>query len=236
MARSERGATDDLTGWATLLVGMLCAGGMLWKNILGPKYFNLASMDFVEFNLFSVVILLLPPLVLLLMFLKRDLTEFGLASCSREGIGLAWIAAVAFLPVLWVVGKTRQFQEYYLWWLGTSGAYRFGRIDWGRFAFHESVMCLYMLAWEWFFRGFLLFGLKKIMPAWAAALIQASLFCLLHWGKPPIELISSFFGGLVLAGVALRYKSVLPCFLVHFLISAANDGGALYFHFNLPGR
>jgi membrane protease YdiL (CAAX protease family) len=236
MAKDERGSSDDLTGWATLLVGLLCCGAMLWKNTVGPRLFQVSSMDFVEFNLYSLVLLLLPPLVLLLCFLKRELSEFGLNPCPREGIGLAWIGAAAFLPVLAVVGKTKPFQEYYLWWLGGSGAYRFGRIDWGRLAFHESVMCLYMLAWEWFFRGFLLFGLKKIMPAWVAGFVQASLFAALHYGKPPIELISSFFGGLLLAGVALRYRSVLPCFLVHFLISAANDGAALYYHFNPSGR
>lgn len=231
MAKAEKEASDDLTGWAVLLVGLLCCGTMLWKNIVGPRHFRVPSMDFVEFNLFSLIILLLPPLTLLLLFLKRDVSEFGLASCSREGVGISWIAAIAFLPVLAIVGKTEKFQDYYLWWLGGSGAYRFGRIDWGRLAFHEGVMCLYMLAWEWFFRGFMLFGLKKIMPAWGAALVQAALFCALHYGKPPIELISSFFGGLILAAVAFRYKSVLPCFLVHFLISAANDGAALYFHF-----
>ena len=236
MARKVREASDDLTGWATLLVGVLCAAGMLWKNRILPVYFRGAGMDFVEFNLFNIVVLLLPPLVLLLVLLKRDLSEFGLSSCSAEGMGLAWISAALFLPVLYVVGRSPQFQTYYIPWLESSGAFRFGKIDYSRLAFHEAVMCLYMFAWEWFFRGFLTFGLKKIMPAWAAALVQASLFCLLHLGKPPIELISSFFGGLLLAGVAIRFRSMLPCFVVHFLISAANDGGALYFHFNPAHR
>jgi membrane protease YdiL (CAAX protease family) len=235
MARRVKEASDDLTGWATLLVGILCAAGMLWKNILYPRYFRGDGMDFAEFNLWNIVILLLPPLCLLLVFLKRDLSEFGMRPCSTEGMAVGWVGGLLFLPVLWVVGRTPQFQNYYIPWLAGSRAYYFGKIDWGRLAYHEAVMALYMFAWEWFFRGFLTFGLKKIMPAWAAALIQAALFCLLHWGKPPIELISSFFGGLLLAGVAIRYRSMLPCFLVHFLISMANDGGALYFHFN-PAR
>jgi membrane protease YdiL (CAAX protease family) len=225
-------ASDELTGWAILVVGLLCCGAMLWKNNVGPRHFHVPGMPFSEFNLFSMVVLLLPTLSLLLLLLKRELSEFGLAPCSREGVGFSIVGGLLFLPVLSVVGRTPQFQSYYLSWLGDSGALRFNKIDWGRLAYHESVMCLYMLAWEWFFRGFLTFGLKRIMPAWAAIGVQAALFCGLHYGKPTIELVSSFFGGAFLGWVALRYKSVLPCFLAHFILSCANDGAALYFHFN----
>jgi len=87
-----------------------------------------------------------------------------------------------------------------------------------------------MFAWEWYFRGFLLYGLKRVMPTVAAVLIQAAAFALLHYNKPPIEVVSSFFGAILLAGVALRYRSFLPCFFLHWAISAAFDGAVLY-HF-----
>ena len=38
-------------------------------------------------------------------------------------------------------------------------------------------------------------------------------------------------GGILLAPIAIRFKSFLPCFLVHYFISLGNDIAAIYFHF-----
>lgn len=153
-----------------------------------------------------------------------------------------------FVPVILFIAPTPQPQIYYLGWMGgfanTGGsgafagwgwngtAYTGGHIEPYRLLYHEAVMGFYMFGWEWHYRGFLLSGLRRIMPVWGAVLVQAVLFTALHWGKPPIEIISSFPGAIIMALLALRFKSFTPCFVLHFLISAGFDAAVLYYHFH----
>lgn len=87
--------------------------------------------------------------------------------------------------------------------------------DW---AFVLGTLVLYMFCWEWFFRGFLLFGLAQGFTWIPAVLLQAGIFGLSHIGKAPVEMYSSFAGGLLLGTLCWREKSFLPAFVAHSLI------------------
>jgi membrane protease YdiL (CAAX protease family) len=45
----------------------------------------------------------------------------------------------------------------------------------------------------------------------------------MHYGKPHIEMIVSFPAGLILGLLALRAKSFLPCFVLHFAAALTFD-------------
>jgi len=53
------------------------------------------------------------------------------------------------------------------------------------------------------------------------------LFTVMHLGKPTIEVISSFFGALILGMWALRARSMMPCFVVHALLTVLNDAAVI---------
>ena len=177
---STPGASDRLTGWSTLFLGITISTLLLWKNG-GWELFRCSTpMSVVEFNLFNICMLLLPTFFWILVVLRRELSEFGLTPGNARGaVIFSLIVGVAYIPVLALFSGQKAFQSYYInvlmsdrvltnvtW---TAGKYTGGQIDYGRFTQHELMMCLYMLAWEWFFRGYLLFGLRKVMPVWAAA-------------------------------------------------------------------
>lgn len=224
-------------GWSTLVLGTAISAVLLYRNGGWSAFRSPVPMGWEEYYIFNTSLLLLPPFLLILWGMRRELSEFGLTPGDVKWGTIGAIAGwILFLPVLWFVGPLPAFQTYYVWNMQSSRTISFSptggqTIDWGRFAFHETVMGFYMLAWEWFFRGFLLFGLRRVMPAPAAVVIQAALFCLLHVGKPIEEVASSFVGGLVLGAAALRFRSVLPCFLIHYLISVSHDLAVLYFRF-----
>ena len=67
---------------------------------------------------------------------------------------------------------------------------------------------------ELFFRGFLIFGFIRYAGA-AAIVPMATFYCSIHFGKPLLECISSFFGGLVLGVVAYRTRSIVGGLAVH---------------------
>lgn len=88
----------------------------------------------------------------------------------------------------------------------------------GLFAFRELAEGVDMFAWEFFFRGFLLFGLASRVGAVPAILVQAVLFGCAHVGKPELEIYASIIGGLLLGHLCLRVRSMLPAFVAHQMI------------------
>jgi len=90
--------------------------------------------------------------------------------------------------------------------------------DAGSWLWLVASLAIYMFCWEWFHRGFLLFGMAQGFGPIVAVLLQAGLFGMAHWGKPPAEFYSAFAGGLVLGIIAWREKSFVPAFLTHALI------------------
>ncbi len=67
---------------------------------------------------------------------------------------------------------------------------------------------------ELFFRGFLIFGLVKFLGD-DVVLPMAVTYCVLHFGKPAGEAVSSFFGGYILGIVALRTNNIYGGIMVH---------------------
>lgn len=67
-------------------------------------------------------------------------------------------------------------------------------------------------------RGLILYYAKKALPKfWMANILQAFLFGLIHANL--IQGIYAFAGGLIIGWLAERYKSLLPCMLMHFVVN-----------------
>ncbi|MBT3221333.1 MAG: CPBP family intramembrane metalloprotease [Proteobacteria bacterium] len=74
----------------------------------------------------------------------------------------------------------------------------------------------YMVGWEFFFRGFLIFALARHLGWTGAAIFQAIPFMLLHEGKPELEMAASFGGAVLLAYFCLRARSFWPAVALHW--------------------
>jgi len=94
------------------------------------------------------------------------------------------------------------------------------------FALYEILMLLYFLAWEFFFRGYMLFSLEKHIGK-VAILVQMIPFALLHGSKPLPEALASIFVGILLGYFALATRTFLYCGLIHFLVAFSMDVAAL---------
>ncbi|MBZ0120361.1 MAG: CPBP family intramembrane metalloprotease [Sandaracinaceae bacterium] len=90
------------------------------------------------------------------------------------------------------------------------------------FLLYEGLYLVKWIAWEFFFRGFMLFGLGRDFLS-RSVLVSSIPFALMHYGKPEIEMASAFLAGLVLCFVALRGKSIWPGVLLHWLVAATLD-------------
>jgi membrane protease YdiL (CAAX protease family) len=108
----------------------------------------------------------------------------------------------AMALILYGTGRMPEFRSYY----------QMHDIDWPELLLNHS---LYMFAWEFLFRGYMLFGLERSIGK-SAVFVQAIPFVLLHLGKPFLETLACIPGGFFLGYIAYRTRSFLPCFIIHF--------------------
>ena len=89
--------------------------------------------------------------------------------------------------------------------------------------YHFFYIVFYYIAWEFYFRGYLLFGLKDRYGAMEAILIQTISSCLIHIDKPFAEIILSIPTGIFLGFIALRTRSIWYVFLTHAALGVMTD-------------
>lgn len=160
--------------------------------------------------------LFLLPMMLILFVIREEPSGFGFAlGDTRRGYRLAGLLFLAVLPILVIGSRMASFQEYYPIQKQAAQSLAY-------FAYLEISYGMYLFCWEFFFRGFLLFGLARSLGSWSV-FVQAAAFGIMHIGKPPAEVAASFVAGVILGVLALRVKSFVPCFVLHWASAVAFD-------------
>ena len=83
----------------------------------------------------------------------------------------------------------------------------------------SATLSFYMVGWESFWRGSLLFGLARCWGALPAILFGGLPFFLLHRGKPETEMLGSFVVGCLLSWFCLRSRSLWPGVILHAVLN-----------------
>jgi membrane protease YdiL (CAAX protease family) len=111
------------------------------------------------------------------------------------------------IPLVWLVSSQTSFNQTYphLHSVKTS---------WQLFFIYEAAMIIYMIGWEFIWRGYMLFGLKEKFGDYSV-LIQMIPFLILHNGKPVLETFGSIIAGIALGILALRTGSIFYCVITH---------------------
>jgi hypothetical protein len=76
-----------------------------------------------------------------------------------------------------------------------------------------------LLAWEYIWRAFMLFGLEPALGE-LAIYVQMIPFAISHVGKPEIETLTSIAGGILLGYVIRKCRSFWPAFVLHLFLFA----------------
>jgi len=71
---------------------------------------------------------------------------------------------------------------------------------------------------ELLFRGALVIGMVGILGR-GAVLPMVAMYVVIHFGKPPVETISSLFGGYILGALAYQTRHIWGCVIVHVFIA-----------------
>lgn len=134
----------------------------------------------------------------------------------RAGLKLTAIGMVALTPVLYLASMDPAMQrEYPLTRLAGCGT--------DLFLLWELHYLVYYAAWEFFFRGFMLFPLEDEWGSAAAILVQTVPSTLVHLGKPGAETSAAIVAGLLFGALAIRTRSVVYPILLHWFVGMATD-------------
>lgn len=157
----------------------------------------------------------LSPFLLFFIF-KHKPKDFGI----NLGHIKKWLKEVLFFYLLMVVILVLAFKFTNL--KNVYPLYRKAAQGWNYFLVYQLIQLFHMFTWEFFFRGFMLFGLEKKFGR-ASILIQTIPFAIMHYRKPQLEAYGSIFAGIFLGIIGWRARSFLPCAILHFLVALTAD-------------
>jgi len=123
----------------------------------------------------------------------------------KSSLVLTTLCLAGMAAIIYAVRLMPEFTSYY---------YK-PNIDWPDLLLKTA---LYMFAWEFIFRGYMLFGLERSIGK-NAIFVQAIPFVLLHTGKPFLETLSCIPSGFIFGYISYRTRSFLPCFIIHLWIN-----------------
>jgi len=142
------------------------------------------------------------PLLLVLLVLRDRPSRYGLAIGDwRAGLAIGIGGCMVMMPVVLGAVHLADFAAYYAQRAAPAGD-----------VFLSAG--LEVIPAEFFFRGFLLFALLRIIGP-IAVVIATLPFAFIHLGKPEIETLSTLFGGLLYGWLDWRTGSVLWSGLAH---------------------
>ncbi len=129
---------------------------------------------------------------------------------------------LVMLPILYIAAGGQSFQNSYPKFQQVQFIEAVSSQSWLWYLLYELSYGIDFFSIEFFFRGFLVLafaryaGIQAILP-------MAAFYCVIHFGKPVAECISSFFGGMILGAIVYHSKSIWGGLLVHLGIAWAME-------------
>jgi membrane protease YdiL (CAAX protease family) len=153
----------------------------------------------------GLALYLLIPLAMIVFGFRKSPREYGFTLGDwKAGLLITGAAVLIMAPILWIIGRSDPSMHDYYAWQATR--------------ILPLMTALELIGWEFFFRGFLLFGYERKFGVHALWL-QAVPFAMAHITKPAVETLSTIFGGFVFGWVAWRTSSFLYPFLIHWFVA-----------------
>ena len=146
------------------------------------------------------------PLLVIVFLLRRNPLDFGFRPGKPRIWGLhVGVVIIIGLPVLFAASRLSIMRDFYT-------------IEQFSVLPYSLEIAATLFAWEFLFRGFLIFGLKEKLGE-AVIIIQMVPFALTHIGKPEIETLSTILTGIYFGYIVYRGGSYWPAFIIHLFIN-----------------
>ncbi|MGL1935406.1 MAG: CPBP family intramembrane metalloprotease [Fibrobacterales bacterium] len=156
------------------------------------------------------------------LYWKREAVNFwGLLSLPRS-IAVIRPLLIVIPIVIAVFSFSPSLNNFYPMFFHKGMPEVFGMPFIGALCLYEIFYLLGFVGIELMFRGLMLRMLFPLI-GWGSLYISSALYFVAHFGKPYPELISSFFGGLILCYIAQKTKTLWSGILLHITVAFCMD-------------
>jgi membrane protease YdiL (CAAX protease family) len=182
---------------------------------------NLFHLEYWALMLFFFYFIV--PLFVTRFILKENTAEFGLSVKGALKDYRIYVSLIAvMLPVVFAVSFTSAFQAKYPFYDPNPGEPLYPD-----FFTWECFYFLQFVGLEFFFRGFLLHGIKKQF-GYYSVLVMMLPYCMIHFGKPMAETIGAIVAGIVLGTLSLKSRSIWLGVAIHYSVALTMDICAIW--------
>lgn len=163
------------------------------------------------------------PILVVKFVMRERLRDYGLnCRLAMSELPMYLGLLVFVLGLVWLCSGLPSFQAKYPLFLPSAG-----KGFWLQFWLWEVVYLLSFIAVEFFFRGFLIHGLKQRF-GFSAVFVAMMPYCQVHFGKPLLETLGSIVAGVALGFFSLKSRSILPGVIVHAGVALGMDLAVLW--------
>jgi uncharacterized protein len=196
------------------------ASRKFFRNSFFIDYFsgnpNYGLYEYLYWFISEFVVYILLAFIVIKFLLKEKISSYGFKIGDyKAGLKMSGLFLIIMLPLVWFASAMPDFSAKY-------PHLQMAKTDWTLFLVFEIGMFIYMISWEFVWRGYMLFGLEEKF-GYYAVLIQMIPFLILHNGKPVLETFGAIPGGIALGILALRTRSFYYCVFVHFGVMFSID-------------
>ncbi|MCY4371496.1 MAG: CPBP family intramembrane metalloprotease [bacterium] len=222
------GATSEPEWFINMLDNLGLDAWARWARVTFHHSIHAQRNGLVFWGIGQLFAYTLPPLVAIRLILRERVSDYGLRvrGIGRHAAVYAVLLAVS-VPFVWAASFTAAFQAKYPFYDLEPGEGL-----WPNMALWWLVYGLQFAALEFFFRGFMIHGLRGRL-GYMAVFVMVVPYNMLHYGKPMAEALAAIVGGVVLGSLSLRSRSIWWGVVVHVAIAGTMDVAAL-FHKGFP--
>ena len=179
--------------------------------------------DLANWVLVLFVFYFMVPMLFIKLLFRENLQDYGLKWKDAFGEYRIYLLMLCVMvPLVAFFSTTAAFQAKYPFYDMAPGEKLFP-FFWA----WEALYFLQFFALEFFFRGFMVHGLKDRFGDYSV-LVMMIPYCMIHFGKPLPETIAAIIAGILLGMLSLRTRSILLGVAIHYSVGLMMDLAALW--------
>lgn len=173
-------------------------------------------------KLFGIIMFGIIPFLIFFVVFPCNLTDYGLKfSNLLISLYLILLLSAILIPMIFFTsGKSENLKHY--------PQIRVKEWNIKLIIINSLIWIAYLLAYEFLFRGILLFSWVYVIGVWPAIAINTSIYACTHIPKGFKEAIGAIPFGIILCIITLITGNIWVAFFAHVLLALSNDYFALY--------
>ena len=216
------GASSSPTWFTSLLDGLGLDGAAEWSREVFFRSSNRQRNGLMFWGVGNIFSYVVPPILVIKFVLREPLADYGVRVRGIWPHGRTYaILLLISIPFVIIASYTAAFLAKYPFYDLSAGEGLFPNMTvWW------VIYGLQFMALEFFFRGFMVHGLKHRL-GYMAIFVMAVPYNMLHYNKPVLEALAAIGGAIVLGSLSLRSRSVWWGAWLHISIASTMDISAL---------